>query len=318
MVKRIGILTGGGDCPGLNSAIKAITYRAIDEGYEVYGILQGWKGLLRIKGEDFGKHMSQIKKIYSMMPQREGFGEYDLADIENSFYKNSNELMRRLNKSNTHNVDRTGGTILGSSRTNPYSTTNEKGETIDQSSIVIKNVKKLGLDGLVAIGGDDTLGVAAKLCDEGVPVVGIPKTIDKDLAGTDYTIGFSTAVGILHRSINQLRTPAGSHKWIHIVEAMGRHAGHLALAGGTAADADMILIPEYDFKIDRVIELIQEQKKEGHEYHIIVVAEGAKPVGGTEVLHSEVKDEFGHARLSGISVLLEEMISNKTGIRSRR
>ena len=201
--------------------------------------------------------------------------------------------------------------MLGTSRTNPYNPQD------DQSKRVLDNIEKLGLEALVAIGGDDTLGVACRLWQEGVNVVGIPKTIDKDLAGTDYTLGFETALNVITEEVDKLRTTAGSHKRIFVVETMGRHAGWLALEGGEASGAFIILIPEYDFSIDRVNELVQEGRREGARYEILVVAEGAKLVGSNEFVQREGVDGFGHKALGGIGEFLAAEINKATKLDSR-
>jgi len=282
---RIGILTGGGDCAGLNPAMKWVVKTATDDRlqaergvqYEVIGIRDGWKGLVE-------------------------------ADPSRG---DSQEWLVPLNQDTVRTWDRTGGTMLGTSRTNPY---NPKD---NQSKKVLENIEKLRLDALVAIGGDDTLGVASKLALEGVKVVGIPKTIDKDLWGTDYTLGFETALNVIVEEIDRLRTTAGSHKRMFVVETMGRTAGWLALEGGESAGAYIILIPEYDFSIDKVNELVMEGRRQGARYDIIVVAEGAKPAGGTEVVKDGMVDSFGHKTLGGIGEYLAKRIMDATKLETR-
>jgi len=283
--KRIGVLTGGGDCAGLNSAIKWVVKTALDDRlqrtrkiqFEVVGIREGWKGLVSPEGdEDFS--FTRIGVL-------------------------TEEMVRTW--------DRYGGTNLGTSRTNPYDPKN------DRSKIVLQNIEKFRLDYLVAIGGEDTLGVAHKFYLEGVKVVGIPKTIDKDLSGTDYTLGFETAVNVITDEIDRLRTTAGSHRRIFVVETMGRHAGWLALEGGESSGAYIILIPEYNFEIARVNELLMEGRKKGARYEIIVVAEGAKPVGSSEIMKDDGFDSFGHKVLGGIGEFLAKEISNSTKIETR-
>jgi phosphofructokinase-like protein len=283
--RKIGVLTGGGDCAGLNSAIKWVVKTALDDRlqrtrkiqYEVIGIRDGWKGLVSPEGdEDFS-----FTRIGAL----------------------TEEMVRTW--------DRYGGTNLGTSRTNPYDPKN------DRSKIVLKNIEKLRLDYLVAIGGEDTLGVAHKLYLEGVEVVGIPKTIDKDLSGTDYTLGFETALNVITEEIDRLRTTAGSHRRIFVVETMGRHSGWLALEGGESSGAYIILIPEYDFEIERVNELVFEGKKKGARYDIIVVSEGAKPSGYTMISKEEDVDSFGHKTLGGIGEFLAKEISQATKIETR-
>jgi phosphofructokinase-like protein len=281
---KIGVLTGGGDCAGLNPALKWVVNTAMDRRltaergieYEVWGITDGWKGLIEVDPANPSQ-----KHIYPLNP----------------------EMVRTW--------DRYGGTMLGTSRTNPYNPKN------DQSKKTLSNIEKLGLNAIVAIGGDDTLGVAAKLSKEGVNVVGIPKTIDKDLTETDYTLGFETALNVITEEIDRLRTTAGSHKRIFVVETMGRNAGWLALKGGEASGAFIILIPEYDFSIARVNELILEHRQEGSRYEIVVVAEGAKPQGGTEFTQDDRIDSFGHKALGGVGEFLAREISKGTGIECR-
>jgi ATP-dependent phosphofructokinase / diphosphate-dependent phosphofructokinase len=284
--KRIGVLTGGGDCAGLNSAIKWVVKTALDDRlrkqrkiqYEVLGIRDGWKGLVAPDPDE-----DSPTPRYSVLTE---------------------EMVRTW--------DRYGGTNLGTSRTNPY---NPKE---DRSKTVLNNIEKLQLDTLVAIGGEDTLGVAHKLYLDGIEVVGIPKTIDKDLSGTDYTLGFETAVSVITEEIDRLRTTAGSHQRIFVVETMGRHAGWLALEGGESSGAYLILIPEYEFEIEKINELVLEGRRKGARYEIIVVAEGARPKGGTEVSKDGVVvDSFGHRALGGIGDFLAKAISDATGIETR-
>jgi len=283
--KRIGVLTGGGDCAGLNPAIKWVVKTALDERlrktrkieYEVLGIRDGWKGLVQPDGDqDFpGPRINTLTE----------------------------EMVRTW--------DRYGGTNLGTSRTNPYDSKN------DRSKNVFENIERYQLDFIVAIGGEDTLGVANKLYLEGVKVVGIPKTIDKDLSGTDYTLGFETAVNVITEEIDRLRTTAGSHKRIFVVETMGRQAGWLALEGGESSGAYIILIPEYDFEVERVNGLVLEGRKKGARYDIIVAAEGAKPSGSSEISKEEGVDSFGHKTLGGIGEFLAKGISQATKIETR-
>jgi phosphofructokinase-like protein len=283
--RQIGILTGGGDCAGLNSAIKWVTMSALDPElakergfeYEVFGILEGWKGLSFT-------------------------GDFQQA-LESNVLPLTEKLVR--------NWDGMGGTNLGSSRFNPF---NPKEDT---SKLVVENIEKLGLDVLVAIGGDDTLGVAAKLSKLGVNVVGIPKTIDKDLPETDYSLGFETAVEVITDMVDKLRTTADSHRRTMVVEVMGRHAGWLALKGGESTGAYITLIPEYDFSMDRINELITESKKAGSKYEIVIVAEGAKPVGMTAAVKNKQIDSFGHVILGGIQEYLADEITKGTGIETR-
>jgi len=283
--KRIGVLTGGGDCAGLNPAIKWVVKTALDDRlqrtrkiqYEVVGVRDGWKGLVQPEGDE-DTHVSRIVPL-------------------------TEEMVRTW--------DRYGGTNLGTSRTNPYDPKN------DRSKVVLKNIGQLRLDYLVAIGGEDTLGVAHKLYLEGVKVVGIPKTIDKDLSGTDYTLGFETAVNVITEEIDRLRTTAGSHRRIFVVETMGRHAGWLALEGGESSGAYIILIPEYDFELEQVNELVLEGRRKGARYDIIVVAEGAKRRGHFEISKEEEIDSFGHKMLGGVGEFLAKEISQVTKIETR-
>ena len=283
--RRIGVLTGGGDCAGLNSAVKWVAKTALDDRlqktrkieYEVVGIRDGWKGLVLPDGDE--------------------------DDPTTRVGALTEEMVRTW--------DRYGGTMLGTSRTNPYDPKNNR------SRIVLENLDRYHLDYLVAIGGEDTLGVAHKFYLEGIKVVGIPKTIDKDLSGTDYTLGFETAVNVITEEIDRLRTTAGSHRRIFVVETMGRHAGWLALEGGESSGAYVILIPEYNFEMNRVNELLMEGRKKGARYEIIVVAEGAKPVGYSEILKEEGVDSFGHKILGGIGEFLAKQISQLTKIETR-
>src|SRR5512139_2426744 len=258
--RRIGVLTGGGDCAGLNSATKWVVKTALDDRlqktrkieYEVFGIRDGWKGLVLPDGDE----------------------------------NNSTTRISPLTEEMVRTWDRYGGTMLGTSRTNPYDPENNR------SQIVLGNIKRYQLDFIVAIGGEDTLGVADKLSLDGAKVVGIPKTIDKDLSGTDYTLGFETAVSVITEEIDRLRTTAGSHRRIFVVETMGRHAGWLALEGGESSGAYIILIPEYDFKMEKINTLLQEGRRKGTRYDIVVVAEGAKPKGYSEISKDEGIDSF--------------------------
>jgi 6-phosphofructokinase 1 len=282
---RIGILTGGGDCAGLNPAIKWVVNTALDERlrwergmeYEVLGIRDGWGGLVDV---------NLIR-----------------LDIKGHVIPLDQETVRTW--------DRYGGTHLGTSRTNPYNPED------DQSKTVLDNIERLGLEALITIGGDDTLGVSYKLAQEGVNVIGIPKTIDKDLPGTDYALGFETALNVITEEIDRLRTTAGSHQRIFVVETMGRHAGWLALEGGESSGAFMMLIPEHDFSVEKVNELVLEGRRAGDRYDIIVVAEGAKPAGGSEFVRSEVADGFGHKALGGVGDYLAREIHDATKLETR-
>ncbi|MDP2916783.1 MAG: ATP-dependent 6-phosphofructokinase [Dehalococcoidia bacterium] len=282
---RIGVLTGGGDCAGLNPALKWVVKTAMDERlewkrgtrYEVLGIRDGWKGLVNVD-------MTSPHTHGSLVP---------------------------LDPDVVRTWDRYGGTFLGTSRLSPYDPKN------DQSKKVIENIERLGLEAVVVIGGDGTLAIATRLSKEGVNVVGIPKTIDKDLPETDYTLGFETALNVITEEVDRLRTTAGSHKRIFVVETMGRTAGWLALEGGESCGAFIILIPECDFSMDRVNELVMKGKRAGTRYEIIVVAEGAKPVGGTEFVKKEGVDSFGHKALGGVGEFVAHEIERGTKLETR-
>ena len=266
---RIGVLTGGGDCPGLNAAIRAVVRRGIhDHEHEIVGFCDGWRGPIE--------------------------GIYEDLTLES-----------------TRGILPRGGTILRSSRTNPF-------KREDGPELIRATLESVELDGLIAIGGEDTLGAAARLHGEhDLPVIGVPKTIDNDLAGTDMTFGFDTAVQIASDAIDRLHTTAESHNRVMIVEVMGRHAGWIALHSGLAGGADVILIPERPFDIDEVCRLIQRRHSRGRYFSIVVVAEGAVPEEGTMETMSAGEDEFGHARLGGIGQRLEREIEERTGYESR-
>ncbi len=270
-VKTLGVLTGGGDCPGLNPAIKAITKTALSVGMQVVGIRDGWKGLV---GDD-------------------------------------SQLVMALDVDVVRHIDRLGGTILGTSRTNPFKV--EGG--VEK---IRKRMTDLHLDALIAIGGEDTLGVAYKLfAEHQIPVVGVPKTIDRDLGGTEYTLGFESALQVITDSVDSLRSTAESHSRIFIVEIMGRHAGHLALRGGISAGASVILIPEVPFDVDHVCHLLTERRNRGLRYSIVFVAEGAQPIKGREILVSGETDAFGHVRLGGIGEWLASEINHRASLECR-
>ena len=285
MKERIGILTGGGDCAGINPAIKWVVKTAMDKRLEaergvqceVLGIRNGWSGLMFEAG----------------------------ADLKMEDY------VTTLDEQIVRTWDRYGGTMLGTSRTNPYNPEN------DRSKLVLDNIEKLKLDALITIGGDDTLGVACKLAQKGVNVVGIPKTIDRDLVETDYTLGFETALNVITEEVDRLRTTAGSHRRIFVVETMGRHTGWLALEGGEACGAYIILIPECDFSMERVNELLLKGRMAGIRYEIVLIAEGAKPIGYQEFVRQEGVDNFGHKMLGGIGEFLAREINNGTGVETR-
>lgn len=266
---KVGVLTGGGDCPGLNAVIRAVVRKGIDSyGYEFVGVRDGWAGIVE-------------KRTFP------------------------------LTKESISGILHVGGTILGSSRTNPL-----KSEELMQKTI--ENFKTLGLDALVAIGGDDTLGVASKLYEAGLNVVGVPKTIDNDLSGTDLTFGFMTAVEIATQAIDRLHSTAESHHRAIVVEVMGRHAGWIATYSGIAGGADVVLIPEIPFEIGEICKFIEDRKSRGKTFSIVVVAEGAKPSHVEDLVTlSQEKDEFGHVRLGGIGSVLAREIEKRTGFESR-
>lgn len=264
---KIGILTGGGDCPGLNAVIRAIVKKAINEGDEVIGFRYGWKGVLE---KDFLK--LDLDAISGILPK--------------------------------------GGTILGTSRTNPYKKENGP-------NIIKNNFKELNLSALIAIGGEDTLGVATKLYQEGLPVVGVPKTIDNDLDATDFTFGFDTAVNIATECVDRLHSTAESHNRVIVVEVMGRHAGWIATYVGIAGGADFILIPEVQADIEEICNAIKKRHSRGKKFSIIVAAEGATLKGSELILQEKEVDEFGHVRLGGIGERLAKIIEEKTGFETR-
>ncbi len=282
---RIGVLTGGGDCAGLNPALKWVVKTAMDERlesergvrYEVLGIHDGWKGLVDV--DPAARHQPGI--------------------------------ITPLNPAIVRTWDRYGGTMLGTSRLSPYDPKNEC------SKLVIDNIHKLGLEAVIVMGGDGTLAIASRFAKEGINVIGIPKTIDKDLPETDYTLGFETALNVIVEEVDRLRTTAGSHKRIFVVETMGRNAGWLALEGGEACGAYIILIPEYDFSFDRVNELVMEGRRSGTRYEIIIAAEGAKPIGGEQSVKKEGTDSFGRKSLGGIGEVLAREIEKNTDIETR-
>jgi len=265
---KVGILTGGGDCPGLNAAIRAAVIKGKKHGIDIVGIRKGWAGLLNTWGAP-------------LTPD----------DVD--------EMLK------------VGGTMLGSSRTNPYKT--EEGEAQAKAGFT-----KLGLDALIAIGGEDTLGVANKLSKAGVPTVAIPKTIDKDLSATDSTIGFNTAVTIATDALDRVHTTMRSHERVGVVEIMGRHAGWMAYIAGLAGGANVILIPEEPFDIDEVCKVFVDRKERGKPYGVVAVAEGALPRDAKEfVTSTDELDDFGHVRLGGIGKKLAKEIERRTGIESR-
>ncbi|MCM8782760.1 MAG: 6-phosphofructokinase [Candidatus Omnitrophica bacterium] len=266
-MKKIGILTGGGDCPGLNSVIRAVVRKAYEEGIETLGIKNGWKGLV-----ENDTMALDLRAVSGILPR--------------------------------------GGTILGTSRTNPY-------KNADDVEKVKHNYKKLGFEALIAVGGEDTLGVALKLCKEGMAIVGVPKTIDNDLSCTDYTFGFDTAVNIATEAIDRLHTTAESHHRIIVCEVMGRHAGWIAVYAGIAGGADVILVPETPIDINEVCDSLRKRRERGKTFSIVVVAEGAKFKEGQVITQEEKLDAFGHVRLGGIGQVLANLIEEKTGYETR-
>src|SRR3984957_18672220 len=269
---RVGVLTGGGDCPGLNAVIRALVRRGTAEfGYEFVGFRDGWRGPL--EGDTVPLDVQAVRGI---LPR--------------------------------------GGTILGSSRTNPLAESAASGGRSGVERIK-DNLSGLGVDALVVTGGEDTLGVATRLYGEGVPVVWVPKTIDNDLGATDYTFGFDTAVNIAMEAIDRLHTTAESHHRALIVEVMGRHAGWIALHAGLAGGANVILIPERPFDIDRVVAWVQ-HRFQTRFAPIVVVAEGAHPKSSDEIADAKL-DAFGHARLGGVGQMLADEIEQRTGKEAR-
>ncbi|HXL92667.1 MAG TPA: 6-phosphofructokinase [Streptosporangiaceae bacterium] len=268
---RVGVLTGGGDCPGLNAVIRAVVRKGVQEyGLEFVGFRDGWRGPL--EGDTVPLDIQAVRGI---LPR--------------------------------------GGTILGSSRTNPLKQDGGSRSGIER---IKDNLAGLGVDALIAIGGEDTLGVATKLGEAGVPVVGVPKTIDNDLSATDYTFGFDTAVNIAMEAIDRLHTTAESHHRALIVEVMGRHAGWIALHAGLAGGANVILIPERPFDIEKVCSYVQHRFQTRYA-PIVVVAEGAHPVAEGVALANEQLDAFGHVRIGGVGQLLADQIEKRTGKEAR-
>jgi 6-phosphofructokinase len=282
----IGILTGGGDVPGLNPAIRAVTLRAVQEGYQVIGIRRGWGGAIEIVREKN-------------------------ADNSRNF--------QILNEEIVNKAGRTGGTFLHTSRTNPSRVAKEdvpehlqdkyNDDVNDLTPEVIKNLDYLGIDFLIPIGGDDTLSYGVRLSQEGVKVIGIPKTMDNDVPGTDYCIGFSTCITRTIEITNNLRTSAGSHERIMVLEVFGRYAGFTAMLPTMAGAANRCVIPEYEFDIERLTELLSEdRRKNPSNYSIVIVSEGAMFEGGEMVFLDAERDAYGHAKLGGIGDLVSAQI----------
>ncbi len=266
MASQIGIITGGGDCPGLNAVIRAVVKGAAKKNWSVLGFKNGWKGMI------------------------------------------DNETVA-LDDRSVSGILHRGGTILGTSRTNPY-------KNLEHLEKVKQAFKVNNLEALIVVGGEDTLGVAAKLAKEKFPVVGVPKTIDNDLACTDFTFGFDTAVNVAMECIDRLHTTAESHNRVMVVEIMGRHAGWIATYAGLAGGADVILIPEIPVNIEQVCNVIKNRHTRGKLFSIVAVAEGAK-FAGKDVIQEEKLDQFGHVRLGGVGQILAEMIEQRTGYETR-
>ena len=286
-MKKIGILTGGGDCPGLNAVIRAVVRKSSQYNYDVIGIKNGWKGLIN--------------------------GEMEL-----------------LTNFSVSGILTKGGTILGTSRKNPFNNQQDVQKLID-------NIKKFGINSLVSIGGDDTLSVAYKLHKIGIPVIGIPKTIDNDLYGTDYTFGFDTAVSIVTQAIDRLHTTAESHQRVIVLEVMGRHAGWIATVAGIAGGADEILIPEVPFDIEEVCQKLRERYSRGKTFSIVTVAEGAHPKNEKNdnienksevnidsnvnksglIVQTDEKDDFGNVKLGGVGHFLAKEIEKRMDVETR-
>ncbi len=269
MSKRVGILTGGGDCPGLNAVIRAVLVKGIrNYNFKFIGIKNGWSGLLDFEWEN-------------------------------------------LDRQSISGIIHRGGTILGTSRTNPVKNPEVK-------ALAMENFKKLRLDALITIGGEDTLGAAMELYQAGINIVAVPKTIDNDVAGTDYTFGFDTAVQIATEAIDRLHTTAESHNRIMILEVMGRHAGWIAIYSGIAGGADVILIPEVPFELEDVVQVINARRERGRSFSIVVIAEGACPKGKKDAyLKTDKVDDFGHVQLGGVAVALAKDLEKMTGLDCR-
>ncbi len=264
----IGILTGGGDCPGLNAVIRAVVRRALSLGYEVMGIRNGWQGVLECKCEPLN-----LLSVSGILPR--------------------------------------GGTILGTSRTNPLKADADRKK-------LLQNIKKMRIDYLVPIGGEDTLGVARFLAEKNIKVVGVPKTIDNDVEGTDQTFGFDTATSIVTEAIDRLHTTAESHQRVMVVEVMGRHTGWIAVIGGMAGGADCILIPEQPMTIEKICEIVEKRHARGRVFSIVVVAEGFKLSEEAHLVTKDQKvDQFGHAHLGGIGEVIAKEIEKRTGYETR-
>jgi phosphofructokinase-like protein len=271
VAKQVGILTGGGDCPGLNAVIRAVTRRSLARGWEVVAVREGWRGLVEGRFQALGR-----REVTGLLPR--------------------------------------GGTIIGTSRTNPY-------KMEDGVEKVLHNFSHQGLDALVAIGGEDTLGVASRLFEEHqLPVVGVPKTIDNDLSATDVTFGFDTAVSICTEAIDRLHTTAESHNRVMVVEVMGRQTGWIAVMSGIAGGADVVLIPEHPITVEQTCAQIQKRHSAGSDFSIVVVSEGYELTyesGEQRAVDMGGEDAFGHKRLGGIGDALASEIEGRTGFETR-
>ena len=288
---RIGVLTGGGDVPGLNSCIKAIVNRAEENDWQVFGFRRGWAGPLNVNPKDAADRQLWVE---------------------------------RLTRQSVRTIDRSGGTVLHTSRTNPgrvahqhlpaFLSAADDRETTDCTEHVLAALAHLGIDTLIPIGGDDTLAYAAHLSAQGFPVVSVPKTMDNDVNGTDYCIGFSTAVSRSVEFIHALRTPAGSHERIAVIEMFGRNSGETALISAYLADADRVLIAEAPFEIGRLAELVaNDRRRNPSNYAIVVISEGAQMQGG-QVIESGEADAYGHRKLGGVGDLTAAELKRRTGI----
>lgn len=268
MEMRVGVLSGGGDAPGINAVIRAVVRKGIQQyGYEIVGINDGWRGLL--------------------------VGEFSQLDLVTT----SGILSR-------------GGSILGTSRTNPF-------KHVEGAQKILENAESAGIKAVVVIGGEDTLTVAHQMFVAGLKCIGVPKTIDNDVYGTDYTFGFRTAVAIATEALDRIHTTAEAHHRVMIVEVMGRYTGWIALEAGLAGGADVILIPELPFDIDDVCEYVKRRQERGKGFSVIVVAEGSRPKGGSEILYSDGVDEFEHVRFGGVGYYIGKEIEKKIGIETR-
>ena len=277
--RKIGILTAGGDCPGMNAVVRAVAKKAIREyGFEVIGIEDGFEGLVRDRWRPLG--YEDVSGIITL-----------------------------------------GGTILGTSNTvDPFAYATIRGDSVthtDESALVLHNIERLGLEGLVCVGGDGSFTIASRLSAAGARIVGVPKTIDNDVAGTDMTVGFDTAVSIATEGLDRVHTSAQSHHRAMIVEVMGRNAGWLALHAGVAGGGDIIIIPEIPYEVNAVVDRVKERSQRGKRFTIIVISEGAREIGGQVVIRRMVKQSAEPVRLGGISFTLANQLEQMTGIETR-